>query len=119
MQLITWKKHTRTTKPKVRAINLTWDITLQSATEFREYLRVTTCFNTAEELLACTELDISRSFVRGSQTATDLHYLRKSDKSFIWEFVTVTLNRLCNLHVSFPMIPQFIRPFTEKCTIWT
>jgi hypothetical protein len=49
--LMAWKKRTRTTKPKVRAINLKYDSTLQITTEVRDYLRVTTCFNRAKELL--------------------------------------------------------------------
>jgi len=59
---------------------------IQVITEVREYMRVTTCFNRAKELLACTKLDISISVVRGIQTATELQYLCKSDKSFICEF---------------------------------
>jgi hypothetical protein len=51
-----WKKRTRTTKPKARAINLKCDSTLQVITEVREYLRVITCFNTAKELLICVYL---------------------------------------------------------------
>jgi hypothetical protein len=86
-----WKKHKRTTKPKFRAINLIWEFTLQSTTEVREYLRVTTCFNRAKELLACAELDIFRRVVRGNQTATELQYLYKSDKSFICQFAAYNL----------------------------
>jgi len=54
--LMVWKKRTRTTKPKVRAINLKCDSMLQIITEVREYLRVTTCFNRAKELLICIYL---------------------------------------------------------------
>jgi len=80
------EKHTRTTKPKVRVINLKWDFTLQSATEVTEYLCVTTCFNRAKELLACFESDSSRSVVRDNQTAIELQYFCKCDKWFICEF---------------------------------
>lgn len=109
-----WKNHTTITKPKVRSINLKWDFTLQSTTAVRECLRVNMCSNTAKELLVCTELDISRSCLRGNQTATELQYLCKSDKQFIWEFAAITLNRHSNLRVNFSTIPQFIRHFTEK-----
>jgi hypothetical protein len=51
-----WEKCTRTTKPKVGAISLKRDFTLQSTTEVRENLRVTTCFNRAKELLICVYL---------------------------------------------------------------
>jgi len=51
-----WEKRTRTTKPKVRATNLKCDFTLQSKSEIREYLLVTTRFNRAKELLICIYL---------------------------------------------------------------
>jgi len=51
-----WEKCKRTTKPKVRAINKKCDFTLQSKSEVREYLRVTTCLNRAKELLICIYL---------------------------------------------------------------
>ena len=51
-----WGKRTRTTKPKVRATSLKCDFTLQSKSEIREYLLVTTRFNRAKELLICIYL---------------------------------------------------------------
>jgi len=55
---------------------------ITNTTEVREQLRMTTCFNRAKELLACAELDSSRSVVGGNQTATELQYLCNSDKSY-------------------------------------
>jgi hypothetical protein len=86
-----WKKAYKNHKTEIRAINLKWDFTLQITTEVREYLRVNMRFNTANELLACIELDISRSVVRGNQAATDLQYLCKSNQSFICDFAAHNL----------------------------
>jgi hypothetical protein len=62
MYLMVWGKRTRTTKPKVRAINLKCGFTLQSTTEVREYLRVTTCFNRAKELLKRIYFMLQKAF---------------------------------------------------------
>jgi len=67
-----WKKKYKNHKTQSQGHKFKWDFTLQSTTEVREYLRVTTCFNTAKELLACTELATSGSVLRGNQTATEL-----------------------------------------------
>jgi len=64
--LMVWEKRTRTTKPKVKAINLKCDFTLQSITDVREYLRVTTCFDRAKELLKCIYLVFRKAFCEKS-----------------------------------------------------
>ena len=57
-----WEKRTRTTKPKVKAIYLKCESTLQIITEFIEYLRLPRCFNRAKELLKFIYLIFQKSF---------------------------------------------------------
>jgi hypothetical protein len=83
--LMVWKKPTRTTKPKVRAINLKW----LYVTNYNWSQRKSACdyvFQRSEGITDMCLFDILKSVVWDIQTSTELKYLANSDKSFTWQF---------------------------------
>jgi hypothetical protein len=112
--LMVWEKRTRTTKPKVKAINLECDFTLQSITDVREYLRVTTCFDTAKELLKCIYFIFQKAFYETIRQGLSWNILLTAIKPSPGRWQHITLYRHCILPVSFAKIAQFIQHVSEN-----